>query len=78
VIRTQVYLTEYEKQALLTLASKSGKKQSELIREAIDSFIAKISTEKRDDIFDKLSGMWADRDESFSAESLRKDWERNW
>jgi len=78
MVRTQVYLTEYEKKALSMLSSTSGKKQSELIREAIDSFIAKFSVEKREDIFDKLSGMWSDRDESFTAESLRTDWDRNW
>jgi len=78
MVRTQVYLTEYEKQALSMLSSKSGKKQSELIREAIDSFISKFSAEKREDIFDKLSGMWSDRDESLTAESLRSDWDRSW
>ncbi|WP_446009113.1 ribbon-helix-helix protein, CopG family [Candidatus Electrothrix sp.] len=76
MLRTQVYLTEYEKKALSAISAKSGKKQSELIREAIDNFISKFRCEKREDIFDRLSGMWADRDESFTAESLRNEWDR--
>jgi len=78
MVRTQVYLTEDEKQALSMISSKLGKKQSELIREAIDSFISKLSIEKREYIIDKLSGMWSDRDESLNSQSLRSDWERNW
>ncbi|MDA3797614.1 MAG: ribbon-helix-helix domain-containing protein [Kiritimatiellae bacterium] len=78
MVRTQIYLTEHEKKALSTLASSSGKKQSELIREAIDNFIVKFSVKKREDIFDKLSGIWSDRDDSLTAESLRADWDRKW
>ena len=78
MVRTQVYLTENEKNALSMISLRSGRKQSELIREAIDNFISNCSEEKRDDLFDKMSGMWSDRDESFTAESLRNDWDREW
>lgn len=76
MVRTQVLLTDHEKKALSVLSLRLGRKQSELIREAIDSFIARFSTEKREDIVDRLAGMWADREESFTAESLRKEWDR--
>jgi hypothetical protein len=39
MIRTQIYLTEQQRFALNKLSSKSGKKQSELIREAVDTLI---------------------------------------
>ena len=77
MIRTQLYLTESEKSALSSIAVRSGKKQSELIREAIDSFVAKFQTENQSDICDRVSGIWADRDESFDAADLRETWDRD-
>ncbi len=44
MIRTQIYLTEQERDGLRALAAESGKKQSELIRAAIDSLIGKLGT----------------------------------
>ena len=41
MIRTQVYITEEEKEALNQLSAATGKPQSELIREAIDGLIAR-------------------------------------
>ena len=76
MVRTQVLLTDQEKKALSALSLRLGRRQSELIREAIDSFLARFSTEKREDIVDRLAGMWADHEESFTAESLRKEWDR--
>ena len=39
MVRTQVYLTERERSELAALAKATGKKQSELIREAVDRLI---------------------------------------
>jgi predicted DNA-binding protein len=41
--RTQIYLSEAERQGLMALAQRSGGSQSALIREAIDSFLEKNS-----------------------------------
>lgn len=76
MIRTQIYITENEKKILSILSTRFGKKQSELIREAIDNFIAKFSKKKSGDIFDKVSGMWKDRDDIPEMESLRSTWDR--
>lgn len=77
MIRSQVYLTQYEKKSLESIAESTGKKQSELIREAIDNFIAKVKNRSKKDIFNDLSGVWADREDTFNAENLRESWERN-
>ena len=77
MIRTQIYLTEYEKKALSILSSKFGKNQSLLIREAIDSFITKYSKKRSNDIIEKVTGLWSDRDESISLESLRNSLDRD-
>jgi predicted DNA-binding protein len=39
MLRTQIYLSEAERQGLLALALRSGRSQSALIREAIDAFL---------------------------------------
>ena len=39
MVRTQIYLTEAERAALKAIARQTGKKQSELIRQAIDLLI---------------------------------------
>jgi len=77
MVRTQIYLTEEEKIALQSLASQSGKKESELIREAIDNYITIYSQDRRDRVMDKVAGLWKDRDDIPELESLRKSWERD-
>lgn len=77
MVRTQIYLTEEEKIALQSLVSQSGKKQSELIREAIDNYINIYSQERRDRVIDKVAGLWKDRDDLPELDILRKSWERN-
>lgn len=76
MIRSQIYLTQYEKKSLETMAKTSGKKQSELIRIAIDNLISAVRERKKKDIFDELSGIWADRDASLNAKTLRQSWDR--
>ncbi len=47
MVRTQVYLTESEREALRMLSESSGKKKSELIRQAIDEFVARRGADRR-------------------------------
>jgi metal-responsive CopG/Arc/MetJ family transcriptional regulator len=77
MIRTQIYLTEKEKKALNDLSAASGKNQSELIREAIDEFVAKTSRSRREAVFDRAAGIWKDRDDLPDFEELRKSWDRD-
>ena len=77
MIRTQIYLTEQQRTALSNLSSQSGKKQSELIREALDALILKFDKTKRRDVIDRVAGMWQDRDDFIDAETLRQSWDRS-
>ena len=61
MIRTQIYVTDEEKRKLRTLARHSGRKQSELIRNAIDEFLAHASVSPRRESLRKCRGMWKDR-----------------
>ena len=77
MVRTQIYLTEQERDALRALAAKSGKKQSELIREAIDNLIARSNEKYRKSILDQVAGMWKYRDDLPDFAALRSEWDRN-
>ncbi|UCE51052.1 MAG: ribbon-helix-helix domain-containing protein [Desulfobacterales bacterium] len=76
MIRTQIYLTEEEMAALKSLSSQTAKKQSELIREAVDDFITKFSNSRREDILDKVAGIWKHRNDLPDFDKLRKEWDR--
>ena len=77
MVRTQIYLTEWERAALNALSAETGKKQSELIREAIDEFIAKLSQSRRDMVLDRVAGIWKGRDDLPDFTELRKSWDRD-
>jgi Arc/MetJ-type ribon-helix-helix transcriptional regulator len=47
MVRIRIYLTEAHQQGLRALASRTGRSRSDLIREAIDSLLAKQRLENR-------------------------------
>ncbi len=76
MVRTQLYLTDEERKALAVLAAETGKKQSELIREAIDRLIEQSSARRRDAVLRRAAGMWKDRDDLPDFRALRREWDR--
>ena len=46
LVLTQVYLESEQKKALAAQAKKSGRKASELVREAVDALLLGVSTEE--------------------------------
>ena len=77
MVRTQIYLTEEEKSALNTISLQVGKKQSELIREAVDELISRYSDSRRQEILDNTAGIWKDRDDLPDFVKLRREWDRS-
>jgi Arc/MetJ-type ribon-helix-helix transcriptional regulator len=77
MIRSQIYLTEDERNSLKSISKETGRTQSDLIREAVDSLIKKItkknSTEKRQEAF----GIWKDRDDYPDIRELRNEFDRS-
>ncbi|MBM3132339.1 MAG: ribbon-helix-helix protein, CopG family [Chloroflexi bacterium] len=71
--RMQIYLTEQEKATLSAFSSQSGKKRSELIREAIDEYIARASKDRRRAVLASTAGIWKDRDDLPDFHELRKE-----
>ena len=64
MVRTQIYLTQEEQTKLRSLSRRSGQNQSALIREALDDFLARVSTTPRTARMQKCRGLWRDRDDS--------------
>ena len=77
MIRSQIYLTEDERNSLKSISKETGRTQSDLIREAVDSLIKKIkkknSTEKRQEAF----GIRKDRDDYPNIRELRNEFDRS-
>jgi hypothetical protein len=72
--RTQIYLTPAESQGVARVAAQTGRKQSEIIREAIDQYLLRLGPQDRLGRLREACGIWAGRD--ISVESLRQDFDR--
>ncbi len=76
MIRSQIYLTEHERKSLKILSKETGRTQSDLIREAIDSMISnntkKDNSKKRQVAF----GIWKDRNDYPNIEEIRNEFDR--
>lgn len=77
MLRTQVYLTKDEREGLQELSRSTGKKQSELIRMAVDDLIEHASGRDRDLILRETAGMWKNRDDLPDFDAMRKSWDRD-
>jgi len=76
MVRTQIYITEHERDGLAGLARGRGRKQSELIREAIDAFLAQQEGDHRRMALDRLAGLWRTRSDLPNFAALRKELDR--
>lgn len=76
MVRTQIYLTDRERSALSALAVATGRKQSELIREAVDLLIERNSRKRRQNVLDGVAGMWRGRRDLPPFGAMRKAWDR--
>jgi predicted DNA-binding protein len=75
MVRTQIYLTEDEHQGVSRLAKASGKKQSEVIREAIDEFLGKMGPLDKLSRVRKAKGIWKNR-KDVDLRSVRESFDR--
>ncbi len=76
MVRTQIYLTESQRQALGALAARIGRSQSDLIRDAIDALIAKAGENDRLELLEQARGMWRGRSDLPDPETLRRELDR--
>lgn len=74
--RTQIYLTKKERDALQSIAQRTGVSQSAVIREAIDRYIARFRAEDRNAVLRQAGGMWKDRTDLPDITALRDEFDR--
>ncbi|HEY6186857.1 MAG TPA: ribbon-helix-helix protein, CopG family [Pyrinomonadaceae bacterium] len=76
MLESEINLTEKERDALDEISQRTGKSQSELVREAIDHLIAEFQTEDRRSLMQRARGIWKDRQDLPAFGELRREWDR--
>lgn len=69
--RTQIYLLDRQKEALNKMARQKNKALAEIIREAIDSYLAEHELSSKDRVME-AAGLWKGRSDLDSAEFVQK------
>ena len=77
MVRTQIYLTDRQRAELAAISKTSGKKQSELIREAVDQLIDQTGDSRRKAILREAAGIWKDRADLPDFKATRTGWDRS-
>ena len=77
MVRTQIYLTKRQRDELAAIARTAGKKQSELIREAVDGFIDQSGRSRRESVLREAAGIWKDRRDLPDFKATRAEWDRS-
>ena len=72
--RTQIYLTAAEAQGVARVAAETGRKHSEVIREAIDQYLLRLGPQDRLSRLREARGMWSGR--KINLADIRKDFDR--
>ena len=79
MVRTQIYLDEHQKSILDKLSTERGTSVSDLIRQAVDQFIAKASNDF-EEALDLSFGIWKGKKEfgesSEYVRNLRSEWQK--
>jgi len=75
MIRTQIYLAEEEKAKLKALATQTGRKQSALIRQAVDDLLARYHEDARERSLSRAAGLWRIRGDLPDFSALREEWD---
>ncbi|MEW6751331.1 MAG: CopG family transcriptional regulator [Candidatus Latescibacterota bacterium] len=76
MVRTQIYLTDRQRDALAEMARAAGRKQSELIREAVDRLIDQAGGSRREAVLRQVAGIWKDRADLPDFQATRAAWDR--
>jgi len=76
MVRTQIYLTEEEKNGIESVTLTKGISQSEFIRQAIDKSLLDAINIDKPIILDEIAGIWANREDIPDIRELRTAWRK--
>jgi hypothetical protein len=76
MVRTQIYLTEQERDGINAVAKSTDRKQSEIIRDAVDRFLDLSRGDRRKAILHGAAGMWKNRKDMPDFAAMRRSWDR--
>ena len=76
MLDTQISLTQQERNALQEISRRTGKAEGELLREAVERFIAQFQKADHPMLMRMAKGMWKDRQDLPSFRELRSEWDR--
>ena len=76
MIRTQIYITDKQRAQLAVIAKDLGKKQSEIIREAIDRLIDQSGKSRKEKVLRESAGIWKNREDLPDFRAIRSEWDR--
>ena len=76
MIRTQIYLTDKPRSEVSVIAKQLGKKQSEIIREAIDRLIDQTGQSRKNKALREAAGIWKNRKDLPDFRVIRSEWDR--
>ncbi|RJR25290.1 MAG: ribbon-helix-helix domain-containing protein [Desulfobacteraceae bacterium] len=76
MVRKQVYLTKEQHEELKAISKALRKRQSELIRDAVDHLIEQSRDKRSDMALRDAAGIWKDRKDLPDFETIRSDWDR--
>jgi len=77
MVRTQIYLTDRQRTELEIISKTLGKKQSELIREAVDRLIDQTGLSRRESVLRETAGIWKNREDLPDFRAIRSEWDRS-
>ncbi len=75
MVRTQMYPTDRQRTELEIISKTLGKKQSELIREAVDRLIDQKRLSRRESALREAAGIWKDREDLPDFRAIRSEWD---
>jgi hypothetical protein len=76
LVRTQIYLTDDEQKALRALSRKTGLSQSELIRQAVDTYLMSNHELDRAALLRQARGLWQHRTDLPDFAAIRREFDR--
>lgn len=75
MIRTQIYLTQEEHNGIRELAKSTRKRQSELIRNAIDEYLTRRNPDDKLAKIRRAKGIWKDHPD-INLSEIRSEFDR--